>query len=292
MSGLDIVAERIRRDIERDLFSIGMLARVFARGKSEFSLKKKIGRDIGKYQLGGKLIQDAVGVRVAVYFADDVAIAEELLKNRFEYLAADSSIDNIDESTFNVLRRNLVFRLGQEHCDEISRGALGQLPIDTTFEVQLRSMLSEGWHEVEHDLRYKCKPFWQGHSDLNRALNGVFATLETSEWSMLKIFDDLALRHYKARNWAAMAHARLRIRADPELPQELNEFFSSADGAAKHLFRLDRKYLLRELYRNRIALPIKLSNFVFLWNHVSYKNHYLSKLAPMPILEMLSEISV
>lgn len=290
MSGLDIVAERLRREIERDLFSIGILARVFSRGKSEFSLRKKIGREPGKYRLGGKLIQDGVGIRVAVYFADDVAIAEELLKDRFEYLAADSSIDNIDESTFNVLRRNLIFRLSQEHGDEVSRGALGQLPLDTTFEVQLRSMLSEGWHEVEHDLRYKCKPFWQGHSDLNRALNGVFATLETSEWSMLKIFDDLALRHYRARNWAAMAHARLRIRADPELPEELSEFFTSDVAAAKYLFRLDRKYLLRELYKNRIVLPIKLSNFVFLWNHVAYKNDDLRRLAPPPILDMLSEI--
>lgn len=290
MTVLDIVAERIRREVERDLFSIGILARVFARGKSEFSLKKKIDRDPGKYSLGGKLIQDGIGVRVAVYFADDVAIAEELLKDRFEYLAADSSIDDIDESTFNVLRRNLVFRLSNEHREEVSRGALGQLPLDTTFEVQLRSMLSEGWHEVEHDLRYKCRSFWEGHSDLNRALNGVFATLETSEWSMLRIFDDLALRHYKARSWAAMAHARLRIRADPELPQELNDFFSSEDGAAKYLFRLNRRALLRELYRSRITLPIKLSNFVFLWNHVSYKNDALRRLAPDPVLEALSEI--
>ena len=25
--------------------------------------------------------------------------------------------------------------------------------IDNTYEIQLRTVLSEGWHEVEHDLR-------------------------------------------------------------------------------------------------------------------------------------------
>ncbi|MBK7959276.1 MAG: hypothetical protein IPK03_14995 [Bacteroidetes bacterium] len=27
--------------------------------------------------------------------------------------------------------------------------------VDSTFEVQLRTILSEGWHEIDHDLRYK-----------------------------------------------------------------------------------------------------------------------------------------
>lgn len=290
MMGLDIVAERIRRDIERELFSVGILARIFARGKSISSLNKKMNRDPAKYQFGGKLIQDGIGVRIAVYFADDVSIVEELLKGRYEYLDADSSIDGIDESTFNVLRRNLIFRLSEEHRAEVLRGALGDFPLDTTFEVQLRSMLSEGWHEVEHDLRYKCKSFWDGHLDLNRALNGVFATLETSEWSMLKIFDDLALRHYRGRRWAAMTHARLRVRAEPELLFQITDFLDADARAAKYLFRLDRKYILQKLYVSRISLPANLSNFVFLWNHVVYKDVALSKLAPEPVVEALSEI--
>ncbi|WP_142806890.1 RelA/SpoT domain-containing protein [Stenotrophomonas maltophilia] len=287
---LDVVAERIRRQVEGDVLSIGLLARVFARGKSKSSLKRKLDREPGKYSVGGRLIQDGVGVRVALYFPDDVSIVEDLLKRKYEYLPDSSSIDNIDESTFNVVRRNLVFRMKQEDCVELERGGFADVPLDTTFEVQLRSMLSEGWHEVEHDLRYKCKTHWHGHSDLNRALNGVFATLETSEWSMLKIFDDLALRHYRSGQWAAMAHARFRIRADAEMLLPMAQYFDWKDGASKALFRADRRLLFSKLSSYRIAMPVTISNFVFLWNHVVYKCPELAGLAPSPIQDALSEI--
>lgn len=291
MIALGVVAERLRRDIERDVASIGILARVFARGKSERSLEKKLAREPGKYSKEGRVIQDGVGVRIALYFADDVLIAEDMLRARYEYLPESSSIDAIDESTFNVVRRNLVFRLSDEDRIEMQRGGCGIYPLDSTFEVQLRSMLSEGWHEVEHDLRYKCKPHWVGHSDLNRALNGVFAALETSEWSMLKIFDDLALRHYRARHWAAMTHARLRVRAEPELHQDIIGFLDSNGAASKALFRADRKVLFRKLFESRISLPINLSNFVYLWNHVSLQDGVLASFAPQPVADALSELT-
>lgn len=290
MRALEFVAERLRRDIERDVFAVGVLARVFGRGKAESSLQKKLLREPGKYAAGSKLIQDGVGIRVALYFADDVSIVEDLLKTRYEYLEADSSIDSIDESTFNVLRRNLVFRASEEYRDEFQRGGCSAYPLDSTFEVQLRSVLSEGWHEVEHDLRYKCKSHWHGHQDLNRALNGVFATLETSEWSMLKIFDDLALRHYKARRWAAMTHARFRVRAEPELAPSIISYLDGSGDASKALFRADRKKLLRQLFEHRISLPVNLSNFVFLWNHVVFRSEELAALAPSPIADALSEL--
>lgn len=292
MRALEIVAERLRRDIERDILSVGLLARVFARGKTLASLQKKLDREPGRYSKDGRLIQDGIGVRVAVYFPDDVAIVEELLKARYDYLPACSSIDLVDESTFNVVRRNLVFSLNGDDRLELTRGGCAAYPLDMTFEVQLRSMLSEGWHEVEHDLRYKCKSHWDGQSDLNRALNGVFATLETSEWSMLKIFDDLALRHYRASRWAAMAHARFRIRAAPELDDRIRSFLDENPNASKALFRADRRVMIRELFRNRISLPVTLGNFVFLWNHLTYRSGDLSALAPAPVSDALAELEV
>jgi ppGpp synthetase/RelA/SpoT-type nucleotidyltranferase len=33
--------------------------------------------------------------------------------------------------------------------------------VDNTFEIQFRTTLSEGWHEVDHLMRYKCKPDWE-----------------------------------------------------------------------------------------------------------------------------------
>lgn len=85
-------------------------------------------------------------------------------------------LQNTDQFTVN--RHNLVFKVPDVYSNEIGI-AIRNRPIDTTFELQLRSILSEGWHEVDHDLRYKSKSNWINQGDLSRALNGIMATLET-----------------------------------------------------------------------------------------------------------------
>lgn len=69
--------------------------------------------------------------------------------------------------------------------------------IDETYEIQIRTILSEGWHEVEHDLRYKCKEEWNNFQEESRLLNGIYATLESSEWAMLTLFEKLSYSQYK-----------------------------------------------------------------------------------------------
>lgn len=44
---------------------------------------------------------------------------------------------------------------------------------DATYEIQFRTTLSEGWHEIDHALRYKCKTDWDKHEDEERAFNGI-----------------------------------------------------------------------------------------------------------------------
>ncbi|HEY8271721.1 MAG TPA: RelA/SpoT domain-containing protein, partial [Pseudobdellovibrionaceae bacterium] len=196
-------AENVRRDIEAILDKVCLLCRVFARGKDDRSLTKKLHKDEGKYSLHGKLIQDAIGVRVALYFEEDVDIVAQLLSSEFEIDNNASTVDTHATDQFTVTRHNLIFRLPEYYISDMQR-SIGSMPIDTTFEVQLRSILSEGWHEVDHDLRYKSKSSWNGNDDLSRALNGILATIETAEWGMRRIFDDLAYRHYKKKNWETM----------------------------------------------------------------------------------------
>ena len=45
--------------------------------------------------------------------------------------------------------------------------------IEPTFKIQIRTVFSEGWHEVEHDLRYKCKDDWEGCELYSHTLNGI-----------------------------------------------------------------------------------------------------------------------
>lgn len=265
-------AEYLRREIENHLFSAGLLCRVFGRGKSDASLNSKIKNGAGKYKIGEKLVQDAIGIRVVLYFTEDIQIVRDILNLKYKIDKQSTTIDLPSDDTFSVSRYNLIYRLSGEYSDDISRSA-GSRPIDSSFEVQIRTVLSEGWHEVEHDLRYKCKSHWEGHQDLSRALNGVVATLETSEWTMKKLFDELAYRNYKSRNWSAMLHTKLRMRVSSHsLSEDLTGFLDKNTEVAKLYFRIDRNKIIQSLVKAGNILPVNLNNIAFLWNFLEIKN--------------------
>lgn len=273
------IAEEMRREIEGLLSSIGILFRVFARGKDSASLSQKLTRESGKYEIGGKLIQDVIGVRVALYFPDDIPIVKSILESRFEIDKNASTIDRPERDQFSVTRYNLIFRLNNEAADSFSK-IKGDAPLDSTFEVQLRSILSEGWHEVEHDLRYKAKEHWNGHDDLSRVLNGIVATLETSEWNMGMVFEKLAYRHYKSQNWQGMLSSILRMRLKGLITQSIVNALDSDMQVAKDLLRIDRPRLMRLLSHAKPKLPVTPDNVILFWNATGPQYQCLLSLTP------------
>ena len=160
--------------------------------------------------------------------------------------------------------------------------------IDTTYEIQLRTVLSEGWHEVEHDLRYKCKSDWDNHDDLNRNLNGILATLETSEFSMLQLFSELAHRHYKAKNIEAMIKSQFRIRfTETELDENLSEYMQKNPYLIKEIHRISRTKLLNELFKSRFSLPLTMNHFIYVLNYLFLGDEAITKIAGEFIQEEL-----
>ena len=273
------VAEELRKSIEDLLGSVGLLCRVFGRGKTSTSLKQKIELGGGKYASGKKLIQDAVGIRVIVYFPEDISIVEEILRSIYACDDGSCTVDVPDASVFSVTRHNLIFKVPSPWIRDMLPNA-SDFPIDSTFEVQLRTILSEGWHEVEHDLRYKRQQDWNGSDGLSRNLNGVVATLETAEWSMRKIFDDLAYHHYKTKKWEAMLHTALRMRVNADLSLPIQEIIDASPLLAKDLFRINRATLFRNLAALAPKLPLTLDNIVYLWNFLSSGNDDIKELTP------------
>lgn len=286
--GFNRISESIRKDLESYLESIGLLCRVFGRGKSQPSLTRKINSSPGKYQPAGKLIQDSVGLRVVLYFPEDIDIVQSTLKSKYELDETSSTIDKPKNSVFSVTRYNLIFKVPDIHLRDM-RSSIQNLPIDTTFEVQIRTILSEGWHEVEHDLRYKRKEDWQDHDDLSRGLNGVVATLETAEWSMRKIFDDLAHRHYKNRQWAAMLHTAVKMRISPEISPEICHIFDNDTLLAKEMYRINRPKIFKNLNKISPRIPLTLDNIVYLWNYIEIRNPKITDLTPRILSEVFSE---
>jgi|SRR5690554_3403684 len=285
----DRVARRLAEQIGDCLNQVGLLFRRFHRAKSIYSLNNKIGSNPEKYTPAGKKIQDPYGVRIAVYFSDDVGIVRKILTQLYGS-PLDISEDLHDSKTFAPTRLNLVFRLPDTISND-GRLHHHQL-VDDTFEVQVRSVLSEGWHEVEHDLRYKCSEDWEPHNDLLRALNGILATLETCDWSLIKLFDDAAYRHYKDRNWLAMIRTKFRIRLkDKPLSPQMTRLLTENDCLrGKKLFRESRAPLLSKLAGTAIKLPLTPENVIHLINALYWHDPAIDALANNIVKQQLENL--
>ncbi|MGX2951708.1 hypothetical protein ACWIUA_12555, partial [Ursidibacter sp. B-7004-1] len=126
-------------------------------------------------------------------------IVHKIISKLYKENNKDASIDELTGETFKPIRYNLIYDLPPDTIlDEYND--LKEY-IDLTFELQIRTVLSEGWHEVEHDLRYKFKGDWTKFPEEDRKLNGVYASLEIGEWTMLQILHSIAYKHYKDKNW-------------------------------------------------------------------------------------------
>lgn len=280
------LAREIHKSIELQLNSIGILSRVFSRVKTVLSLENKNNKNPGKYTESGKKIQDFIGIRVVLYFPDDSIAAQSAIRKMFVY--ESSSIDLHKNNQFSAKRCNLIFELPESLSKE-SELIKKYKFIDSTFEVQFRTMLSEGWHEIDHDLRYKCQEDWETHDDLSRTLNGIYASLETSDWSMLKLFDELAYRHYKAAEWTQMIRTKFRLRTEGRLSKEIEEILNNESTIAKNIYRIEREDLIKKIISLRQKPPININNILFLCNFFFIKNDLILEKTPEPIKFLFSD---
>lgn len=280
------VMKEITASISSKLSDVGIMFRLFSRAKSQESLKKKLDSDPDYGN--GKKLQDLIGVRVVLYFNDDIDTVREIISSSFDERSKDVSIDENRNDEFKATRYNIVYSLDQNYTDSLNLKD-ESARIDNTFELQIRTIFSEGWHEVEHDLRYKCKPDWQGFDNESRRLNGVYATLETSEWTMIKIFDELAYSHYKNREWSAMFRQKFRLRfIDETLDENLLAIFEDKE-LVKRFFRLDRSKLIKDMSRKGFYYPMKLQNLIYFANIHKIKDERVTALIPAMMLEEMSD---
>ena len=233
-------------------------------------------------------MQDLIGIRATLYFRDDVDICISIIKQNFEM---DGIVqDPVKIDIFRPVRLNIVCKMPDTAIRMID-SAVWELPIDKTFEIQLRTVFSEGWHEIEHDLRYKSQKDWDGFVDLSRSFNGIFAVLETCDWSILKILDELSYEKYKRHDWPAMIKNHYRIRVEQrELDSEVSDLLDNDLELAKKVFRANRAELLLFLSNNKISpFPKNLNNIVYIINALSINNASLLKITPNVLKEQVDK---
>lgn len=247
------LCEHITDAIKEILTSCGLYFRIFSRVKSVKSIANKLNR--GKYgtEANPKKIQDLLGLRVVLYYYDDLRICRDIMESTFQIVDTWSR-NSFNSDEFRATKINGVFRFPEEYFNFYKR-ELWNLPIDTTFEIQFRTVFFEGWHEIEHDMRYKSllsdDQFWKGSEELSRILNCILANLELSDWSLVQLFEQLSYNHYKNGNWELMLKSkfRIKIKDDEHLHPEILKIFDSDKEIAKQFFKCTRQRLIRELLK-------------------------------------------
>ncbi|OCB74192.1 hypothetical protein [Flavobacterium crassostreae] len=284
---LQLIEKDICSKIYERLDKVGLLYRTFSRVKDNNSITEKIERkkEEGKpYSVNGKKIQDIIGIRIVTYFHDDVNLVKEILSSVFKFI--DEEIDEIELTVFKPKRTNIICSFDEKQ-KEIFEDIINVTNSETlclsdnTFELQLRTILSEGWHEIDHSLRYKTKEEWSKHSEKERLLNGIYANLEVNDLAMKSLFSELAYQHFKEKNWEAMLRNKYRLKFQlSPLKDELRQLLNEDSNLAKQLLKADRSLILDKLSKIDIPLPINFNNIIFFINQVEIKNEKISDLTP------------
>ena len=279
---LDRMARNITSIIEDELTRVGIFNRIFYRCKKSSSIEEKMEKKL--YDGKEKFLRDVIGVRITFYFADDLDVVYKYIKNKYSKYFVEESIDSKETTVFKPLRLNIVFRLPEPYLKEFKETIHDQR-IDSTYELQLRTVLSEGWHEVDHDLRYKNSENWVNQNDLSRMFNGILASLETNDWSIISLFDTLSYRHYKNKNIEAMIRAkfRLRFQGNKVKTEELFNLITK-NNLDKELFKFDRELFLYDLANRGLRFPLTIENVLFYLNHFYFKNNSISNITPKELL--------
>ena len=276
-SPLERIATQLTSDISKSLSRCGLMFRIFSRVKTESSIRHKL--EV-KYASKKTMIQDMIGMRIVVYFQDDVDVLA------LYYSIGDvvkKSIDEFDSSTFRPQRLNITSRIPAEMTEEFYAALPEQFRdcVEPTYEIQIRTVFSEGWHEVEHDLRYKCKEDWEGCESYSRALNGVIATLETAEWNMKSLFADMARHNFRHSNYTAMLRNKFHLRFKSEaLSENLNIYLNEHRHLAEDLLNADRLIVVYTMLTHKADFALTYDNLLFLINRIEMMDFDLMAMEP------------
>lgn len=255
-----------------------------SRIKSESSLIHKL--ESGKYSMAhdGKKIQDIIGIRINLFYIEDKDLCEQILEDTF--LLDNWSKTQNEENKFEAQKCNGVFKIPNKYLRNIPASVWNK-PFDKTFEVQLRTVLFEGWHEIEHEMRYKYKlgsdspekDLWAGHEDLSRVMNSIIANLELCDWSIMQIFNSIYESQYKEKNWenALRSKYRLRITQD-QLKPEIREYLDRNPDIVEQFHAVTKKQLVDILLNKKYHKELTPDRVIYLINKELIHNEYISRL--------------
>ncbi len=279
---LQVVLEELKKSIEEQLKKCGLYYRLFMRVKDDESLALKLGS--GEYGSGehDKKVQDLLGIRVVLYYSDDLAACRYILEKTFNRNGQWSQ-NEMTVNQFQATKINGVFEIPQKLLEMVDEHTW-KLPVDATFEVQLRTVLFEGWHEIEHDMRYKDiknhkKNLWDDNEALARTMNSILASLELCDWSLSSLFQSLARRHLEKKNWELMFRSRYRLRLDEKpLNPQVVEYLNEHEQLGNQFFNCDKVQLVSALMDENVHTKLTYDVLVKVLNMLYVKDETIQRL--------------
>ncbi len=284
--GFQLIDKELVSETKRILDKAGIYYRIFSRVKDIPAIEEKL---IRKSYSGEKKMQDVFGIRIITYFYDDIEIIYNHL--RIGKTCIDEQVDIPELTVFEPKRTNLIFKLSK-HLSEIFTESLAPMDLkfgkllDQTFELQLRTIFSEGWHEIDHSLRYKSKDNWYHLPKEERIFNGIFASLEISDHILSKLFDDMAYTHFKKSRVESLIRTKFRLKFGTDhIDKELLAIFDKNNSIVKNIYKLDREEVVNTLLKQQVTFPLNLNNFIYFLNGYWLNNQAIWNLTPSALSE-------
>ena len=263
------------------------------KGIKEMSEKKLNICVIGLSKMGDLHMQGVINKGANLYAVCDTA--EDRVKAAMEKYNVKIGVTDYRELVNDPEIDAAVIVTPDYYHLEMTEAFLAALPeefrdrIEPTYEIQIRTVFSEGWHEVEHDLRYKCKEDWQGCEPYSRALNGIIATLEAAEWNMKSIFADLARQNFSHSNYTAMLRNKFHLRFRSEaLSESLENYLHDNRHLAEAALNVDRLIVVYTLLTHKADFDLTYDNLLFLINRIEMMDADLMAMEPTPTKQMLN----
>jgi len=124
-----------------------------SRAKSPESLRNKISRPGKSYDDPANQISDLVGVRLVLYYQDDVEKVGEMIGKEFQVLEEERShlVEKYSPDQFGYLSAHYIIKLNEKRA-ELSEWRPFQC---IHAEIQIRTVLQHSWAAVSHALQYK-----------------------------------------------------------------------------------------------------------------------------------------
>ena len=180
-------ARALNRYLEELLDGVPRIDRISVRAKSPNSFLQKASKYVDelehKYVEPLDEIQDQLGARVIVFYAQDVIEVKSIFERYLRPIEIKSKTP-MREWEFGYFGQHLILLIPEE----IWPGCARPQNSPAFFELQIKTLFQHAWSEASHDLVYKGRPI--PGPDVNRNL----ALASAQSWGADQIFSELFKR--------------------------------------------------------------------------------------------------